>query len=372
MYISSPETDKILDIISSHDISKDQGLMLLIGEKNAPDIKTLLKELNKLNIAYFGGIFPGIIYNNSYFEEGIIFKIFPIIEKPFIIKGLENGKINIPEAIEKISNQLQDKYTAIILVDGLSRYVNRFLFEVFNRLGDSVNYFGGGAGSVSLKQQPCVFSSEGIFQDASVVTLIKKQCGLGVKHGWKRIRGPIVANKTQDNRILELNWRKAFDIYRETVELDAAVKLTTENFFEITRGYPFGIYREGCEDIVRDPIAVTPEGELICVGDIPENTVLYILKGEKDNLINAAKEAAQECKKLNIKDSTDILVADCLSRILILNQHFKDELNVINNVFQKEEPATIEGILTLGEISLYGNEYLEFFNKTIVVGCYYD
>jgi len=30
------------------------------------------------------------------------------------------------------------------------------------------------------------------------------------------------------------------------------------------------------------------------------------------------------------------------------------------------------GMLTLGEISSYGEEFLEFFNKTIVVGILYE
>ncbi len=369
MYIASPNMNQILEWVSLQNISEEQGLLILMGEKNAPDMEVFLKKLTAKNITYFGGIFPGIIFNNSYFEEGAILKVFPLIEQPIVIKRLNDGKLEIPAIIEKQGN-LRDKYTALILVDGFSRYVSRFLFEIFNHLGDSVNYFGGGAGSLSLKQKPCVFSSEGLFQDAAIVTLIKKHCHLSVRHGWKRIKGPIVANKTRDNKILELNWRNAFDVYKETVEPHAGVKLTPDNFFDIAKGYPFGIYREEKEDIVRDPISVTPDGELICVGDIPENTVLYILKGSRNNLINAARGAAQNCQ-LSAK-TTDILIADCISRILFLNHHFKEELNVIQKVFSQKQPLSVEGMLTLGEISSYGHEYLEFFNKTIIVGGFHD
>ncbi len=214
---------------------------------------------------------------------------------------------------------------------------------MFDQLGNSVSYFGGGAGSLSLKSQPCLFTCEGFVQDAAIVTFIKLQCNLGVAHGWKKLTGPIVANKTHKNVVMELNWRNAFEVYQEIIEADSGVKLPRDNFYSVAMGYPFGIYKEEAEDIVRDPIMTNEKGELICVGEVPENSLLNILKGETDSLIQAAGQAAKD---------------------------FGRELAAV-----KENLAGNQGIpagmLTLGEISSYGEAYLEFFNKTIVVGgCY--
>ena len=54
-----------------------------------------------------------------------------------------------------------------------------------------------------------------------------------------------------------------------------------------------------------------------------------------------------------------------------LEGHIKNELDSISRVIkEKKVGIPLEGILSLGEISSYGDGYLEFFNKTIVVGAF--
>ncbi|EQD46615.1 hypothetical protein B1A_14553 [mine drainage metagenome] len=53
---------------------------------------------------------------------------------------------------------------------------------------------------------------------------------------------------------------------------------------------------------------------------------------------------------------------DCISRALFLEQDFRQELAVIHS------PAPMLGALTIGEIANSGQDYLEFYNKTAVVG----
>ena len=182
----------------------------------------------------------------------------------------------------------------------------------------------------------------------------------------------MVATRTEKNIILELNWENAFDVYRETVEADSGKKLTAENFFDIAKGYPFGIMKEGEEHIVRDPIAVNEKGELICVGEVPENAALSIMKGNRDSLIRAAAQAADDCVGDEKRGLRLSLIADCISRVIFLEDDFPRELEAVNNRIQSvDEKQTPLGMLTLGEISSYGEGFLEFFNKTIVVGTFY-
>ena len=121
--------------------------------------------------------------------------------------------------------------------------------------------------------------------------------------------------------------------------------------------------------MVRDPIATNEKGELVCVGEVTSNTVLDILKGEEANLIQSAKDAAIIALKDSSKPHTAIII-DCISRVLFLEDHFQKELNgVIEQLQTKNDQMQISGALTLGEISSF-NGYLEFFNKTIVVGLF--
>ena len=373
MYISDVNPKEIISAITRMEIKEGDVVAIMLGEKNKPNIKQLISELNEKRVDFFGGIFPGIIYGNQKYEEGAILMVLPALERPFLIKGLNTENLNLPDFGNGIFENPKKKYTAMILVDGLTSNTSLFLSEMFNRFGNSVHYFGGGAGSLTLKQEPCLFTSEGFAQDAAIVTFIKLESNLGVRHGWERIMGPFVATKTRKNIIMELNWKNAFQVYQKTVEGDSKKKLTPKNFFDIAKGYPFGIHKEGMEDIVRDPINVNERGELFCVGEVPENTVLSILKGGKDSLIQAAGQAAEDCLQSGMKTIRQCLIADCISRTIFLEGKFMKELETVNQKIHTIAPRhTPMGILTLGEISSYGEGFLEFFNKTIVVGFLYE
>lgn len=372
MYLKGLTATEIAENVLRMGIKDDDTLLIMIGEKNRPDIAQLIHLLNINNVDFFGGIFPGLLYNDEHYDEGTIITVLPTVEKPYLIKNINTGKFELP-TWQMTTKDLEKKYTAMILVDGLAPNISSLLSAVFNQLGNSVSYFGGGAGSLTLKQEPCIFTSEGIFQDAAIVTFIRLESRLGVRHGWKYVAGPIVATKTNKNAIVELNWKKAFEVYREIVEKEAGTTLTVNNFFETARGYPFGMLKEGSESIVRDPIIVDQQGEIICVGEVPPNTVLGVLKGTKESLINAAALAVDDCSDASEKKIRVNIIIDCITRALFLDRDFKQELvTVKNKVNSFSGDQLIVGALTLGEISSYGEGFLEFFNKTIVVGMLYE
>ncbi len=260
------------------------------------------------------------------------------------------------------------------MIDGLMSNIAHFLSGLYDRLGDRVNFIGGGAGSISLQQQPCLITANGLLQDAAVIALLDYDTHLGVKHGWKRLAGPVVATRTSRNTICELNWEEAFKVYKNYVERDSGHALTKDNFFEIAKCYPFGISKSDAEEVIRDPIAVNGEGDLVCVGEVPENTVLNIMKGVPENLIKVAAEAVEETLIQSGGEVTvrHTMVVDCVSRALFLEDRHEEELEEINKRIKAlRSEVSPQGMLSLGEISSYGEGYLEFFNKTIVIGSLY-
>lgn len=145
-----------------------------------------------------------------------------------------------------------------------------------------------------MESRPCIFIPEGVFEDAALVTFLDMKCSLGVHHGWEAAIGPLVVTKSEGNLIKELNWRNAFDVYKEAVEADIGKELDESNFYEISSHYPFGIYMEGGESLVREVLKKNSKGNLLCASDVPENAVINILKGEKYSLVKSAGEDLQE------------------------------------------------------------------------------
>lgn len=374
MFLAHPTVPSLISAIMDHSPQPDDVAVILLGEKNLPDLNALIAELNQHKISFFGAFFPAVISGDQAHEEGAIIQVLPALAPPFLISTKQD--MFLLDEIKTLVEEQSQRYLAMMFVDALTTNVALLISELFNQVGSSISYLGGGAGSLSLQQMPCIFTPDGLFQDAAVIALVKVESCINVRHGWQQVMGPIVATKTHNNVVMELNWRNAFDLYRMIVEQDSGNVLTHENFYDIATGYPFGLHCEGAEDIVRAPVALTEKGELIFVIDIPENAVFYLRHGSRDSLVAAAAEVAASCSVPPDRKPTTNLVIDCISRVLYLDDHFHHELSAIQTNLRNAHPdasnLTPEGALTLGEIAPDAEGVVQLYNKTIVVGVLYE
>jgi hypothetical protein len=367
MYLQKSHISEIKTYVKSQNHDESTTFLLLLAEKTAPDLGELVKELNSLNISFIGGIFPSLISGEIHHETGVIIQSLSHEQKPVIIKDLEQPltqikTISIPKR--------DDKLTQLVLVDGIASHVSNFLFEMYNAFGNSVNYIGCGAGSISLESKPCLITNEGVFKNAALICLLDMKSELGVRHGWKNIEGPFVATKTEGNTIHELNWEPAFDFYKKLIQNHSGIEIGKDLFLNVSKSFPFGIYKEESEFIVRAPI-IAEGTSITCIAKVPENTILYLLTSDSKTLIDAAGSTFKSATPV-IQKAHSGLIFDCISRALFLNQDFKNELSAVYQSFQKYAPGVKpEGALSIGEIALNGRGNLEFFNKTIVTGILY-
>ena len=373
MYLPKASLDAIEQAVTDQQPGAGEMMMILLGDAGRPDLGALVERLRCRGIWFFGGFFSGLIHDAVVYEGGALILKLPARMKPVVVRGLDRQPEAPPDLAIAAAGQAESAATAIVFVDGFAANIALFLAELYDRWGSEVHYLGAGAGSLSLKQQPCVFTQDGVFQDAAVVAVVAAGSSIGVRHGWRRLAGPVVATQTRRNVIAGLNWRNAFAVYRETVEADAHHSMAPQNFYDVAKEYPFGLLKEGQEDVVRDPIAVNAAGELICVGEIPEHAALNVLKGRPEWLIAAADQAALACRLPAGALPLHSLVMDCISRRLFMGARIADELGAIQRRFQAVAPSLpLEGALTLGEIASYGEGYLEYFNKTVVTGLLYQ
>ena len=349
-----------------HTIPKQLTLVILVAEGNDPDLKQINTVFQRSGFNYAGALFPKILFKDSVHDSGMVILPVPADISPIIINGLHDGKFNLHDlpGIESMQN-----HTLYIMLDGLSQHIAGFLRALYGQYGKNVVYLGGGAGSLTLQQSPCTFSNAGLAQDQAIIIPYPKRIKLGVQHGWKRLMGPLIATEVENTTIKQINWQPALNVYKDVVEQESGKSITQQNFFDIAKGYPFGLEKNDAEDIVRDPIMVTDDGTLVCVGEVPENAIIHILKGQPDELIASAKLAAQSSTCQNNHKLKFTLVVDCISRTLFLEDRFNEEINNINENFAQHGSSTVSvGALTLGEISSIGDGYLEFLNKTVVIG----
>lgn len=371
MFIESNAVSTIFSHIESLQPKDHEVILILFAEENIPEIESLIERLNQQKIEFFGGIFPGLIYGNERKTSGCIVKKFKCIVPPFCVTDIATSTLT---GLPSVAAFTQEQSTAIVLVDGLTPNIYRFLEKLNDLLGGQCNFIGGGAGSISLQPQPCVFSRHGFVADAAIICVLDTKISLGVRHGWEQLAGPMVATRTEGNTIFELNWKNAIEVYNAIVEQDCGIALNEHNFQSIAQGYPFGIFREKEDDIVRDPLAIGANGSIICIGEVQTNTVLHILKGRPAALLEAAQSALQDCSNQTgfPIEAKGTFVVDCITRALFLDEQFKYEMDFIHkNLVINHAAQEPFGILSLGEISSYGDGTLELFNKTVVIGTFH-
>lgn len=364
MLITSTNYSEIVKAIAEH--VKGNAALISIAEHTTIDVSKLIQELDQKKVRFMGGIFPRVIHGNTILEKGIVINTLNHLESLFVIQDISKRQLRIPD----FHFAEDQEYSLLTYVDGLTANISNYLEKLYEKYGMQTTYFGGGAGSLSLKQGPCVFTNDGLFEDAAVYCLLKISSKIGVSHGWKKVDGPFIVTKAEGNTIKEINWEKPFEIYKQVVEKHSQRKFTPDNFFDIAKAYPFGILKDNSEHIVRDPLSVNEDGELICVGELENNMLIDILDGDTGSLIKAAKNASKDAVD-QTNDPNKAIIIDCISRILFLEDHFQIELDQITDTIKTNFPdLSIGGALTLGEISSYGDGFLEFYNKTVVIGLF--
>ncbi len=344
--------------------TENTSILILACDANGFEKALLDPALQACDSTIIGAVFPSIIYNADKYDKGTL------------LIGLdEKLQVNIMTDIsQKDQDRLDTEMQAhsgrfdasiksmLVFVDGLTKNIGACVDVLFDNYGLELNYIGGGSGSLSFEQRPSLFTNEGLLEDAFIYAYSTRPSSIGVDHGWKSIRGPFQVTRAEGTVIKELDFRPAFSVYKKVVDQYSLEPIDKDNFFSIAKSFPFGINTVSDARIVRDPILLNGD-EMVCVGSVEEGDYVDILQGNSDDLIQAARDAALSAQKGMHFEEEFTLFIDCISRVLFLDEKFEEEIMAV----YREGPVLV-GALTFGEIANDGRAYLQFFNKTAVVG----
>lgn len=321
--------------------------------------------LRSVKMPIIGGIFPAILHDLTRLDKGTIIATIPTRATCIHIDRLSNDSIDFVDAIDSQIGSAPDFRTMVIWVDGMAKRINELIYSLFTVFGLEYNYIGGGAGSLTMQSKPCILTNQGLKADAAQIAMLGCQSSVGVCHGWTSMAGPFRITESCGNMIKTIEWRPAYNLYRDVVGQYTKADLNRDNFFSIAKEYPFGIAKLESESLVRSPILVTPEGGLVCAGDVPEGSFVDILSGDANSLLEAARTARQRRDDLQPSGLTSPLnlFIDCISRALFLKDQYPQEIQA---AFTTGQPLI--GACTMGEIANTGNEFIEFYNNTAVSG----
>ncbi len=344
------------------------SLLILSCSQNDFHAEQINPLLTSLDATVFGGIYPMLIHQDKRLEQGSL--VIAFADK-FDIHNFNhlNNATNLEE-FEQVINQKQcdsirDKDNFLMFYDSLINDCESFLDSLFEFFDHEITIVGGGAGNLDFVKKPCVFTNQGLVDDIIQLVALPTTLTSGATHGWEIFQGPFLVSTAQDQVVESLDYRPAYHTYQERIESLTAHRFADTDFFTIAKNFPLGIMNINKELIVRDPI-LTFDNKIQCVGNIPVNTLVYLLAGDPEKLVDSARQAAKiACE--NPLEKPAIIVFDCISRVLFMEEDFSKELSAIAEQC-KNRP--LFGVLSLGEIANSQSGTIRLLNKSTVIGSF--
>lgn len=337
--------------------NNSKKIFILVAEYTNFDIENLKYHESQI----FGAIVPFVVCNNEFYNKGII--------AYFLEENLDFILIEDMNYLNVNPSFFENRKSFLVLLDGLSSNKTKFLENLFEVVPENAQIIGGGAGKLTFENDPVIFTKENIYKNAAIIIATPMKLHTKVANGWKYLEGPFLTTSSEKNVLKTLNFKKAFDVYKKIVEEDSGMIFTDDNFFDIAKSYPLSIVKFNNRIVVRDPIYLDKNENIVLVGDIFQNSTVNILKGNIDNLIKSSCIAIKEVlEESNSSDNQDVLLFYCITRSIFLGDEFSKELNEMKSYMKND--STLLGALTLGEIANDKDEYISFYNKSSVVGVF--
>lgn len=325
--------------------------------------------LGACTVPIFGGIFPGFFFEGKRYERGILLIGFPFSIQLDVYDNLSPEYLKIEQPSWQDGEAVDVAADLMIFVDSMAKATESFINTLYETIGGGNHVIGGGAGTLDFVQRPCLFTRAGLLENAALVVKLPVPLGSAVDHGWEVLDGPYLVTEANGAKVNTIDYLSAFQVYRESIERITDYRFNKNNFFQIAKNFPLGIVGINEEIMVRDPVRLI-KNELLCVGCVPVNTMIYILHGRRKFIIEAACLAGEQ-SGAKLKNATTnpmglAIVFDCISRALYLGDDFSEELLALN-AGVGEGKKTV-GILSIGEIANTDRGTINLLNKSIVVG----
>ncbi len=367
-YFPTIETPEFVPAISAWQQENPHGgCLALVAEGSRDAIPTLQAQFRDCGYPLLGGMFPELVVNGEFQRQGVLllpFQHFPYYQ---LFESLPEDDATLDGVMTELAGEVEqrggyDEESALFMIfDGMVPNIATALEKLYLQLADQVHYFGVNAGSETFQPMPCLFDAERYIGGGLLAMLLPEHPGAFLTHNYRQPEQQILATSTLGNRIANIDWRPAFDVYRELVKEQYGVEITRENFYQYGAHFPFGIVRMDGEPLVRIPVALQDDGSLFCVGEVPPNTMLMLLNGIEPDSPSSIDAVARH---IELSSGKLLLNFYCAGRRMHLGDAAARELKGLHERFPT---LPLMGALSLGEIgSSTSGGYPLFHNATLV------
>lgn len=345
------------------------GVVVLLAERDVDWAAQIQAACRHRGIQLAGALFPGVLDEDGFYQQGLNALAWPqsppLISVPGVRDHLDATVNTIHDFVGTHSGE--ERPLLFLFVDSQLPCIASLVDSLYLDLADRVSYAGVNAGSETFQPINCLFDQNQMFGDGLIALLLPSGCA-DLEHGYKDPEQFVTASSTVGNRILEIEWQPAFEFYQRKVAEQFGVEINHENFYQLGVHFPLGIQRATGMPLVRIPVALNEDGSIFCVGEVPRNAILTLLKPPVPG-DSATVDAL--VGKYHAKAGDPLLFFYCAGRRLHLGVDAAQA--EIRQLAQQLNGAPLIGALGLGEIgSISADGYPLFHNATLVLinaGC---
>lgn len=353
------------------------GICALLSEADKGGVAVLQSVCARHGVPLAGGIFPALLDKGEFHSTGVCLLALEQMPYTALYENLPADAEGVERVVGEIAAGIRANIgdtpdvTLFMLFDAMVPNIGTLLDSLYLQLANRVHYAGANVGSETFQPMPCLFDGERVIERGVLVMLLKPHGGAILEHGYRAPEHTVYATSTEGNRIAQIDWRPAFEVYQELVRAQYGVEITPENFYQHGVHFPFGIVRANHHVLVRIPVMLGEDGSLFCVGEVPPNSVLTLLERPSVDTNHTLQTLVEGLRALNgeISDA-EMLLFYCAGRRLHLGN---DAATVeLRDLQHRLGGGQVTGAVSLGEIggsTTWG--YPLFHNATLVASLWH-
>ena len=273
---------------------------------------------------------------------------------------------------KKIKEDLLSDDLKSILVFSEGSFINgtELINELILQTRETVPIFGGLAGDEYNFEKTIV----GLNSDASPGKIVaigfygdNIHFGFASEGGWSDFGPEREVTHSEKNILYKIGDRFALDLYKEYLGKYAEELPGSSLYFPLSmKENPMS------EPVVRTILSIDEEKKsMTFAGDIPIGSMVRLMKGNFDKLIDASYNAASLIHKNQSNNPELALLVSCVGRKIVLGDRIEEEIEVVREVFG--DNMLICGFYSYGEISPTLNKVAcELHNQTMTITTIYE
>lgn len=342
-------------LVEWHRVRPQAGVVFLLPESEQAHVPDIQAAGQRANLPVIGAIFPALLGSEGFLSEGAWALLYDPMPPWFLIDRPDpSGPLSASDLYESIRAGISDQEagnsasTLFLIFDGMVPNVSTILLGLFEEFGRQVRYGGVNAGSETFQPMPCLFDRTQIVGNGVLGLMLPGSNHVLAKHAYPVSKSLMRATTTSGNRIDQIDGRPAFDVYRQLIQSEYGIAVNQDNFYNYAVHFPFGLVT-ALDVLVRIPVALTDDGALFCVGEIPPSSILRLLRApllEESNCIDVLAKSVVSLA--SVADSMPMLSFYCAGR----RMHFgvEDANKEVVGLMDRVSPSGLAGALSLGEI----------------------